>query len=90
MALQEFETLEQPLMVELVRRRQTLRTGQGGGAEAGGGAEVEGASLEDDLRAFLEEGAGADFCDITLIANDVSIPAHKVTSPVFSVGFCPY
>ncbi|XP_012141205.1 leucine zipper like transcription regulator 1 isoform X2 [Megachile rotundata] len=68
----EFETLDQPLMVEIVRKRQTpfseafprkcdLSTGT---------------TLEQDMEAFLKR-VGRQFCDITLMLDGVPIPAHK-------------
>ncbi|XP_068984941.1 leucine-zipper-like transcriptional regulator 1 isoform X3 [Bombus flavifrons] len=68
----EFETLDQPLMVEIIRKRQMpqrsvfprqcdLSTGT---------------TLEQDMEAFLKS-VGREFCDITLMLDGVPIPAHK-------------
>ncbi|XP_050596167.1 leucine-zipper-like transcriptional regulator 1 isoform X1 [Bombus affinis] len=68
----EFETLDQPLMVEIIRKRQMpqkdlfprqcdLTTGT---------------TLEQDMEAFLKS-VGREFCDITLMLDGVPIPAHK-------------
>ncbi|XP_020285285.1 leucine-zipper-like transcriptional regulator 1 isoform X2 [Pseudomyrmex gracilis] len=71
---QEFETLNQPLMVEIIRRRQmpqakpltryendsVIRTG-----------------LEQDMQAFLKGAIGQEFCDITLMLDGTPISAHK-------------
>ncbi|XP_011865569.1 PREDICTED: leucine-zipper-like transcriptional regulator 1 isoform X2 [Vollenhovia emeryi] len=70
---QEFETLDQPLMVEIIRRRQMpqVRTFTKYEYES-----VTGTSLEQDMEAFLKS-VGREFCDITLRLNGVPIPAHK-------------
>lgn len=72
---QEFETLEQPLMVEIIRRRTTPQTRnifkqyyQAGSAGC--------TTLEEDMEAFLKH-VGREFCDITLVLDGKSIPAHK-------------
>ncbi|XP_012223747.1 leucine-zipper-like transcriptional regulator 1 isoform X2 [Linepithema humile] len=70
---QEFETLDQPLMVEIIRRRQMpqARTFTKYEYES-----VTGTSLEQDMQAFLKS-SGREFCDITLILDGIPIPAHK-------------
>ncbi|XP_012539725.1 leucine-zipper-like transcriptional regulator 1 isoform X1 [Monomorium pharaonis] len=70
---QEFETLDQPLMVEIIRRRQMpqARTFTKYEYES-----VTGTSLEQDMEAFLKS-VGREFCDITLRLNGMLIPAHK-------------
>ncbi|XP_029167293.1 leucine-zipper-like transcriptional regulator 1 [Nylanderia fulva] len=70
---QEFETLDQPLMVEIIRRRQMpqARTFTKFEYEC-----VTGTSLEQDLKAFLKN-VGREFCDITLMLADMPITAHK-------------
>jgi len=68
----EFETLEQPLMVEIIRRRQTpqLRSLQ----EA---LNIDqGPSLNDDLKDFLHN-FGNEFADINLYLDGQPIPSHK-------------
>lgn len=69
---QEFETLDKPLMVEIIRRRQMpqARTFTKN-YELGTGT-----TLEQDMEAFLKT-VGREFCDITLILDGVPIPAHK-------------
>ena len=67
----EFETLDQPLMVEIIRRRQTpqLRSLQ---------EDVRsetGPTIEEDLRRFLR--SGEEFADIFLILESTPIPSHK-------------
>ncbi|XP_012223748.1 leucine-zipper-like transcriptional regulator 1 isoform X3 [Linepithema humile] len=72
---QEFETLDQPLMVEIIRRRQMpqARTFTKYEYES---VTVLGTSLEQDMQAFLKS-SGREFCDITLILDGIPIPAHK-------------
>ncbi|XP_071631323.1 leucine-zipper-like transcriptional regulator 1 [Temnothorax longispinosus] len=70
---QEFETLDQPLMVEIIRRRQMPQTRTFTKYEY---ESVTGTSLEQDMEAFLKS-VGREFCDITLRLNGVPIPAHK-------------
>ncbi|KAL6257700.1 hypothetical protein P5V15_011280 [Pogonomyrmex californicus] len=70
---QEFETLDQPLMVEIIRRRQVPQARTFTKCEY---ESVTGTSLEQDMEAFLKS-IGREFCDITLILNDTPIPAHK-------------
>ncbi|XP_072757847.1 leucine-zipper-like transcriptional regulator 1 [Anoplolepis gracilipes] len=69
---QEFETLDQPLMVEIIRRRQMpqVRTFTKYEYES-----VTGTSLEQDMEAFLKNGQ--EFCDITLMVDDMPMTAHK-------------
>lgn len=70
---QEFETLDRPLMVEIIRRRQMPQAKSFSKYEYGS---VTGTSLEQDMEAFLKS-VGQEFCDITLMLNDMPIPAHK-------------
>jgi len=67
----EFETLDQPLMVEIIRRRQTpqLRSLQEDTRSE------TGPTIHDDLRYFL--GNGAEFADISLVLEGNAIPSHK-------------
>jgi len=69
---EEFETLDQPLMVEIIRRRQTpqLRSLQ----EEFNRTEV-GNTLNEDLKQFLK--VGEEFSDIDLVLEGVAIPSHK-------------
>jgi len=87
----EFETLDQPLMVEIIRRRQTpqLRSLQ----EEFNRAEV-GNTLSEDLKQFLK--VGQEFSDIDLDLDGVSIPCHKAVLAARSSyfegmvrSFCP-
>jgi hypothetical protein len=71
----EFETIEQPLMVEIIRRRQMppLRPL----SESLPHFDILNCNtLEKDMEAFLKY-TGGEFCDITLLLNDVQISAHK-------------
>ncbi|EZA52806.1 hypothetical protein DMN91_008863 [Ooceraea biroi] len=70
---QEFETLDRSLMVEIIRRRQVPPTKSFSKYEHDS---VTGTSLEQDMEAFLKS-IGQEFCDITLMLNDMPIPAHK-------------
>lgn len=71
---EEFETLEQTLMVEIIRRKtQPLHRSL---AEP----HIDQAltnSLEKDMENFLKT-SGQEFCDIILLLDNVPIPAHKV------------
>ncbi|CAH1786003.1 unnamed protein product [Owenia fusiformis] len=71
----EFEILDQPLMVEIIRRRQLppVRLQEPQNTESHNDN-----CLEKDLELFLKSpGISGDFCDITLMLDGVSIPAHK-------------
>lgn len=69
---QEFETLDQPLMVEVIRRRQMPQPrSYSKHYELGTGT-----TLEQDMAGFLKN-VGKEFCDITLMLDGVPIPAHK-------------
>ncbi|XP_066280892.1 leucine-zipper-like transcriptional regulator 1 [Branchiostoma lanceolatum] len=70
----EFETVPQPLMVEIIRRKQSSNpihplpeSNTGGIAN----------TLEQDIEWFLKSGIGQEFCDITLLLDGVPFPAHK-------------
>ncbi|XP_076180349.1 leucine zipper like transcription regulator 1 isoform X1 [Ptiloglossa arizonensis] len=69
---EEFETLDQPLMVEIIRKRQMPQTRS---LSKQYDPDIE-TTLEQDMEAFLKSG-GREFCDITLMLNGVQIPAHK-------------
>lgn len=62
-------------MVEIIRRRQspTLKSILDNNVVV---ADV--CTLVDDMKAFLEQGAGSEFCDVTLICQDTAFPVHKV------------
>ncbi|PBC32352.1 Leucine-zipper transcriptional regulator [Apis cerana cerana] len=68
----EFETLDQPLMVEIIRKRQMPQKG----AFPRQFDLNAGTTLEQDMEAFLKS-VGREFCDITLMLDGVPIPAHK-------------
>lgn len=70
---QEFETLDQPLMVEIIRRRQMPQSRTFTKYEY---ESITGTSMEQDMEAFLKS-VGREFCDITLKLNGKPIPAHK-------------
>uniref|UniRef100_A0A2K6TD61 Leucine zipper like post translational regulator 1 n=1 Tax=Saimiri boliviensis boliviensis TaxID=39432 RepID=A0A2K6TD61_SAIBB len=69
--MKEFERLSSPLIVEIVRRKQQPppRTPSDQPVDIG-------TSLIQDMKAYLE-GAGAEFCDITLLLDGHPRPAHK-------------
>lgn len=69
---QEFETLDQPLMVEVIRRRQMPQARNFSKQYESS----TGTTLEQDMEAFLKS-VGREFCDITLMLDGVPIPAHK-------------
>jgi len=86
----EFETLDQPLMVEIIRRRQTpqLRSLQEDARSE------TGPTIHDDLRHFLRNGA--EFADISLVLEGTPIPSHKAVLAARSSyfegmvrSFCP-
>ncbi|OQR71723.1 leucine-zipper transcriptional regulator 1 [Tropilaelaps mercedesae] len=73
----EFETISQPLMVEIIRRRQAppLR----GPMMVGGGSANSFGGAVQDMAALLREvgGPGGDFTDITLMLDGQPVRAHK-------------
>jgi len=86
----EFETLDQPLMVEIIRRRQTpqLRSLQEDARSESG------PTIHDDLKHFLRNGA--EFADISLVLEGTPIPSHKAVLAARSSyfegmvrSFCP-
>ncbi len=68
----EFETLDQPLMVEIIRRRQTPHVR----SAIEPVYDFTGINLEQDMEMFLRS-VGKEFCDVTLVLEDAKIPAHK-------------
>jgi len=68
----EFETLDQPLMVEIIRRRQMPQVRLLVEPQF----DTTGLSMEDDMQIFLKT-IGKDFCDIYLVLDGVYIQAHK-------------
>ncbi|GFG28824.1 hypothetical protein Cfor_03040 [Coptotermes formosanus] len=71
----DFEKLEQPLMVEIIRRRQQTPQSR---SQAEHQFENTGGwtTLEQDMEVFLNS-IGKEFCDITLMVDGHPIPAHK-------------
>ena len=67
----EFETLDQPLMVEIIRRNQTrqLRSLQEDLRQE------TGPTIQEDMKRFLS--TGDEFSDIFLTLDNTSIPSHK-------------
>lgn len=68
----EFETLEQPLMVEIIRRKQMPPSRSLSEPHPENNQDY---TLEKDMENFLKN-TGADFCDITLMLDGKPIPAH--------------
>lgn len=68
----EFETLDRALMVEVIRRRQLPHIR----APPEWHFENPGTTLEQDMAMFLKS-SGYEFCDINLLLDGQSIPAHK-------------
>ncbi|XP_011498946.1 PREDICTED: leucine-zipper-like transcriptional regulator 1 [Ceratosolen solmsi marchali] len=71
---QEFEVLDQPLMVEIIRRKQMPQT-KNFLKPYDLGTDI-GTTLEQDMKTFLNVN-GYEFCDITLMLDGVPIPSHK-------------
>lgn len=69
----EFETLEQSLMVEIIRRKTHPHPR---GLPEPLQDQVYSNSLEKDMEDFLKV-RGREFCDITLLLDSTPIPAHK-------------
>merc|ERR1712142_2706 len=84
----EFETLDQPLMVEIIRRRQTPQF-KFRSLQEDARSET-GPTIHDDLRQFLRNGA--ELADISLVLEGNPIPSHKAIlaarSGMFR-SFCP-
>ncbi|XP_046738235.1 leucine-zipper-like transcriptional regulator 1 isoform X1 [Diprion similis] len=76
---QEFETLDQPLMVEIIRRRQMpqarnfLKSYE---STEFAHIHVLGTTLEQDMEVFLKS-MSTEFCDIMLMLHGTPIQAHK-------------
>lgn len=70
----EFEDLERPLMVEVIRRKQCPRLGSLSDLQDSGGRET---SLQQDLQTFLTSEAGREFADVQLRLEDSVTPSHK-------------
>lgn len=69
---EEFEMIAQPLMVEIIRRRQMPSVRR----LIEPHFDSTGTTLEQDMEAFLRL-TGKDFCDITLVLDGQPIPSHK-------------
>lgn len=85
----EFETLDQPLMVEIIRRRQATTHSEGSSGNNNGGATLPshvassavtvttpGTTLEEDMKTFLTS-AGDEFSDVVLVLDSIEFLAHK-------------
>ena len=73
----EFESLDQPLMVEIIRRRQMKETAPAtSDHRQPGQGDSKSSSLKNDLRRFLQ-ATGAEFSDIKLVLESNTFPAHK-------------
>lgn len=69
----EFETIEQPLMVEIIRRHQLPPV------KCPSEPHIQNFminSLEYDMDIYLK-GQGSEFCDLTLLLDGAIIPVHK-------------
>ncbi|CAL4119244.1 unnamed protein product, partial [Meganyctiphanes norvegica] len=80
---QEFEMLDKPLMVEIIRRKQMPQVrslqeppGGGGGGQFDGCGGGVGSTLEQDMERLLKT-TGHEFTDITLMLDGTAIRAHK-------------
>ena len=69
----DFESLDQPLMVEIIRRRQSPQARSLQDQNPDGSS---GTTLKEDLKKFLEVN-GAEFADVNLLLGDDVIPSHK-------------
>ncbi|XP_043239631.1 leucine-zipper-like transcriptional regulator 1 [Amphibalanus amphitrite] len=72
----EFESLAQPLMVEIVRRRQLPAARPLADPQFDHAGKCTGTTLLQDMATFLRT-SGAEFCDITLVLDGQHISAHK-------------
>jgi hypothetical protein len=81
----EFETLSQPLMVEIIRRKQmpNVRTFTNSETKQSQNTTNSfnnpnnfGTTLEQDMELFLRS-SGQEFCDITLTLDSIEISGHK-------------
>ncbi len=72
-----FESLDQPLMVEVIRRRQMMKDVSVPEARQGMSKDqLQPSSLQDDLRRFLQEN-GQEFSDVQLVLEGHKIPCHR-------------
>jgi N-acetylneuraminic acid mutarotase len=77
----EFEALDQHLMVEIIRRRQQVSTSETtkpttASSTVAGECWGTSSSLKDDLQRFLCV-TGKEFADVDLVLDEVSFSAHK-------------
>ena len=76
----EFESLDQPLMVEIIRRRQTMKdvpiTSAANNTAFSALPDMKCTSLKEDLRRFLHM-TRSEFSDIQLILDGQAFNAHK-------------
>jgi len=76
----EFETLDQPLMVEIIRRRQGMSQPDSILANTHTpnlAAVTPGTSLKEDMKSFLTSEVGQEFSDITLLLETNEFKAHR-------------
>lgn len=73
----EFSALEKSLIVEIIRRRlNPSKQPNGINNEITKFDKTIGTTLENDMAVFLKSG-GKEFCDINLVLDGNTIPAHK-------------
>ena len=81
---EEFETLEQPLMIEIIRRREQVSSAKDSNLDTVNkpsvpkavSSEIKMSTLMSDLKNFLCY-SGKDFADMDLVLDGDVIPAHK-------------
>jgi hypothetical protein len=76
----EFETLDQPLMVEIIRRRHGMSQPDGILAlpqPQNPPTLTPGTSLKEDMKTYLTSKEGEEFSDITLILETHEFKAHR-------------
>jgi len=72
----DFEAIQKPLMVEIIRRRQMPTVRSLNDPPVPDASSQMSKSLEQDLTTFLDS-SGREFCDIVLRLGDVPVAAHK-------------
>lgn len=73
----EFESLDQPLMVEIIRRRQVMKDMPGLDQRSSmTNFDLKSSSLREDLRRFLL-ATGKEFSDVQLVLDETTVHAHK-------------
>lgn len=77
----EFETLDQPLMVEIIRRRHGMSQPDGILAlphpQNPPTVVTPGTSLKEDMKSYLTSDVGEEFSDITLLLETNEFRAHR-------------